>query len=238
MRSRTVPLNRSTPLKWTAIVVRVFLVLFAVTTATEVGRAVLTGGENAWGSLGTQSLVCVSSPNILDVEGNVAENPQRRKAVQTSGALDTDPYPVEKGVEFVYDLPRICKDDSSLGTQLLFQSSRFATALVLLVSIVLLDRLIRGVRRENGFDKVVVRRLWFLGVFVMAGTVAASLYTTVVETGLAVSMVAGSIRDVWEMALFGWTVPWAFLLAGLGLVVMSKVVSVGAHMREELEGTV
>ncbi|MFD2348743.1 hypothetical protein ACFSTC_04025 [Nonomuraea ferruginea] len=43
---------------------------------------------------------------------------------------------------------------------------------------------------------------------------------------------------MWEMALFGWNVPWAFLLAGLGLVVMSKVVRVGAHMREELEGTV
>ncbi|MEU4718205.1 hypothetical protein AB0G06_01100 [Nonomuraea dietziae] len=40
------------------------------------------------------------------------------------------------------------------------------------------------------------------------------------------------------MALFGWVFPWASLIAGLGLVVMSKVVRVGAHMREELAGTV
>ncbi|MER7502158.1 hypothetical protein AB0L05_13200 [Nonomuraea pusilla] len=40
------------------------------------------------------------------------------------------------------------------------------------------------------------------------------------------------------MALHGWAFPRAFLLAGLGFVVMSKAVRVGAHMREEREGTV
>ncbi|MGP3963170.1 DUF2975 domain-containing protein [Nonomuraea sp. 3N208] len=232
------PLDRSTPLKWTAIVVRVLLVLFAATMAYEVGRAALTGGENAFGSRGTQSLVCVASPSILDVKGNLFEDPQRRKAVAASSTVYDNPYPVEKGVEFAYPLPQICKDDSSLGTQLLYQTSRFATPLVLLIALFLLDRLIRDARRENGFDEVVVRRLWFLGAFLIVSTLAASLYTSIVETGLAVSMAAGSVRQVWEMALFGWAFPWAFLLAGLGLVVMSKVVRVGAHMREELEGTV
>ncbi len=33
------PLDKSTPLKWTAIVVRLLLVLFAATMAYEVGRA-------------------------------------------------------------------------------------------------------------------------------------------------------------------------------------------------------
>ncbi|MDP4511043.1 DUF2975 domain-containing protein [Nonomuraea turcica] len=231
------PVERSTPLKWTAIVVRVLLVLFAATMVYEVGRAALTGGENAFGSRGTQSLVCVSSPSIHDVEGNFAEDPQRRKAVVASSTVD-DRYPVEKGVEFAYALPRIGRDDSSLGTQVLYQTSRFATPLVLLIALFLLDQLIRGAQRENGFDEVVVRRLWFLGAFLIVSTVAASLYTSIVETGLAVSMVAGSVREVWEMALLGWAFPWAFLLAGLGLMVMSKVVRVGAHMREELEGTV
>ncbi|MER7502437.1 DUF2975 domain-containing protein [Nonomuraea pusilla] len=232
------PLDRSAPLKWTAIVVRLLLALFAATMAYEVGRAALTGGENAFGSRGVQSLVCVPSPGILDVEGNIAEDPQRRKAVAGSSGVDDNPYPVEKGVEFSYPLPQICKDDSSLGTQLLYQTSRFATPLVLLIALLLLDRLIRGARQENGFDEVVVRRLLFLGGFLMVGTVTASLYTTIVETGLAVSMVAGTVREVGSMALRGWAFPWAFLLAGLGFVVMSKVVRVGAHMREELEGTV
>ncbi|MEU8250347.1 hypothetical protein [Nonomuraea sp. NPDC048916] len=232
------PLDRSTPLKWTAIAVRLLLVLFAATMVYEVGRAALTGGENAFGSLGTQSLVCVPSPGILDVKGNFAEDPQRRKAVDASSTVDDNPYPVEKGVEFAYPLPQICKDDSSLGTQLLYQTSRFATPLVLLIALFLLDRLIRDARRENGFDEVVVRRLWFLGAFLIVSTVVASLYAAIVETGLAVSMVAGSVREVWEMALSSWDFPWAFLLAGLGLVVMSKVVRVGAHMREELEGVV
>ncbi|MEU6787232.1 DUF2975 domain-containing protein [Nonomuraea angiospora] len=232
------PLERSAPLKWTAIVVRLLLVLFAATMVYEVGHAALTGGENAFGSRGTQSLVCVSSPSILDVKGNFAEDPQRPKAMAASSGVYDDPYPVRKGVEFAYPLPQICKDDSSLATQLLYQTSRFATPLVLLIALLLLERLIRGVRRESGFEEVVVRRLRFIGAFLIVGTLAASLYTSIVETGLAVSMVAGSVREVGEMALYGWAFPWAFLIAGFGLVVISKVVRVGAHMREELEGTV
>ncbi|MGN9841390.1 DUF2975 domain-containing protein [Nonomuraea sp. H19] len=204
----------------------------------EIGRAALTGGVNAWGSLGTQSLVCAPSPGISRVEGNITEDPERLKAVKARGDVGYDHYPVNKGTEFAHPMPQLCKDDSSFATQLLYQSARFATSLVLLVALFLLDRLIRGARRESGFDEVVVHRLWFLGVFLGAGTLASSLYTTVVETGLAQSMVAGAIRNLWEMALAGWTIPWAYLIAGLGLVVMAKVVRVGAHMREELEGTV
>ncbi|MEU4542199.1 DUF2975 domain-containing protein [Nonomuraea dietziae] len=232
------PLDTSTTLRWTAVTVRVLLVLFAAVMIYEVGRAALTGGENAYGSLGAESLVCVSSPNIGDVKGNFLENPQRRKAVDASSAVDDAPYPVKEGTEFAHPLPQICKDDSSLGIQLLYQTSRFATPLVLLAALFLLDRLIRGARRKSAFDGVVVRRLWFLGVFLVAGTLASSLFTTIVETGLAVWMVAGPVDDVAEMALFGWVFPWASLIAGLGLVVMSKVVRVGAHMREELAGTV
>ncbi|MEZ7129870.1 DUF2975 domain-containing protein [Nonomuraea sp. AD125B] len=108
----------------------------------------------------------------------------------------------------------------------------------MLVALFLLDRLIADARRDSGFDETIVRKLRFLGVFLIAGTLAASLYTTIVETGLAVSMVAGTVREVGSMALRGWSFPWAYLIAGLGLVVMSKVVRVGAHLREELEGTV
>ncbi|MEU4510143.1 DUF2975 domain-containing protein [Nonomuraea wenchangensis] len=231
-------LDTSPSLKWTAIVVRLLLALFAATLAYEIGRAVLTGGENAYGDRGGHSLVCVASPSILDVEGNISEDPQRARAVRQSGGVDDSPYPVEKGVEFAYGPPQICKVDSSLGTQALYQTSRFATPIVVLVALFLLDRLIRDVRRDGGFDETVVRKLRSLGVFLIAGTLAASLCTTIVETGLALSMVAGTVREVGWMALYGWSFPWAFLIAGLGLVVMAKVVRVGAHMREELEGTV
>lgn len=145
---------------------------------------------------------------------------------------------MESGVDFFNATTQLCKDDSSFGVQLAYQSSRFATPLVLLAAFFLLDRLIAGARRDNGFDEAVVRRLRFLGVFLITGTLATSLYTTVVGTGLAVWMVAGPVREVGWMALHEWVFPWAYLIAGLGLVVMSKVVRVGAHMREELEGTV
>ena len=232
------PLNRSTPLKWTAITVRVLLVLFAGMMIYTVGGTALTGGKNAYGPGDeVHSLVCVSSPGMGAVEGNLAEDPQRRKAAATSTVYD-DPYPVKKGVEFSYPLPQICEDDSSFGTQLLYQTSRFATPLMLLIALFLLERLIREARRDNAFDEGIVRRLRFLGVFLAASTLAASLYTTIVETGLAVSMVDSSVNKPWDMALFGWVFPWAYVVAGLGLVVMSKVVRAGAYMREELEGTV
>ncbi|MBT2229430.1 DUF2975 domain-containing protein [Nonomuraea sp. NEAU-A123] len=231
-------LNRSTPMKWTAITVRVLLVLFAGMMIYTVGGTALTGGENAYYAHGeAHSLVCALAPGITAVEGNFLENPQRQKPAPTRSVYD-DAYPVKKGVEFQTGPPEICKDDSTLGTQLLYQTSRFATPFMLLIALFLLERLIRDARRENGFDEVIVRRLWFLGVFLAVSTLAASIYTTIVETGLAVSMVDSTVRSPWNMALFGWVVPWAYLVAGLGLVVMSKVVRAGAHMREELEGTV
>jgi hypothetical protein len=66
----------------------------------EVGHATLTGGENAFASRVAQSLVCVPSPSILDLKGNLAEDPQRRKAAAASSTIDDNPYPVEKEVEF------------------------------------------------------------------------------------------------------------------------------------------
>ncbi|MEV4250548.1 DUF2975 domain-containing protein [Streptosporangium canum] len=241
------PTDGANSLKWTKIIVRVLLVLFAGLMIYQVGHVALTGGVNAYGpGDSSHSLVCAPPPNILDVEGNYVEDPQRRKAVTAKEPVnaphppqqDDNPYPVEQGVEFYDKTVRVCKDDSSLGIQLLYQSSRFATPLVLLAALFLLDRLIGDARRRSGFEAAIVRRLRFLGVFLGAGTLATSIFTTLVETGLAVSMVASPIRNVWEMALVGWAFPWEFLIAGLGLVVMAKVVRVGAHMREELEGTV
>lgn len=226
------PPSRAIPLKWTAITVRVLLVLFAAMMIYDVGRAALSGGENSYGSRGTQSMVCVPSPAI----GNV-NNLELRAAGGATGIYD-DPYAVAQGVEFRQGASELCRDDPSLGVQLLYQTSRFATPLALLAALFLLDRLIKGARKEGGFNEVVVRRLWFLGVFMVASTLATSLLTTVIETGLADSMVADGIKNVWEMALFGWAFPWAFLIAGFGLVVMARVVGVGAHMRAELEGTV
>ncbi|MEU7745619.1 DUF2975 domain-containing protein [Nonomuraea sp. NPDC049158] len=172
------------------------------------------------------------------MEGSILDNPAQRKTVDVSGTVYDNPYPVKKGVEFAYDLPQICKNDPGFVTQLAYQSSRFATPLVLLAAFFLLDRLIAAARRDNGFDEAVVRRLRFLGLFLIAGTLATSISTTVIETGLALSMVAGTVGEVGAMALHGWAVPWAYLIAGLGLVVMSKVVRVGTYMREELQGTV
>lgn len=233
------PLGRSSALKWTAITVRVLLVLFAGMFVYMAGHAALPGGANAQGPGGSQRKVCAPPPSPGNVKGNFLEDPQLLKAVKEPGAVDAFiPFPVEKGVEFYDRTTQLCKADSGLGVQLLYQSSHFATPLLLLAALFLLDRLISGVRRESGFNEVVVRKLWFLGVLLIAGTLATSLYTTFVETGLAVSMVAGTVRNVWKMALYGWAFPWEFLIAGLGLVVMSKVVRVGAHMREELEGTV
>ncbi|MFI6792784.1 DUF2975 domain-containing protein [Nonomuraea sp. NPDC050383] len=225
-------------LRWTAITVRVLLALLAAVTAYEIGRAAVTGGENAFSDRDNQSLVCAPSPGLTNVAGNVTEDPAMLAAVKGFKEPPFYLFPLAKGAEVVEPMPELCRDDSSLGTQLLYQSSRFATTLVLLAALLLLERLIRAARREGGFDEAVVRRLRFLGVFLAAGTLVSSLYTTIAETGLAQSMVAGALRRPWELALDNWDFPWAYLVAGVGLVVMAKVVRVGASMREELEGTV
>ncbi|NUW30497.1 DUF2975 domain-containing protein [Nonomuraea sp. SMC257] len=224
-------------LRWTAITVRVLLALLAAMTAYEVGRAAVTGGENAFGSFGTRSLVCATAPGLFSVPGNMVEDPKLGAAVKASTSAPFM-YPLAEGAEVTEPVPHLCRDDSGFATQLLYQSSRFATVVVLLAALLLLERLIRGARREGGFDETVVARLRFLGLFLAAGTLVSSLYTAIAETGLAESMVATTIRRPWELALFNWSVPWAFLVAGVGLVVMAKVVRVGASMREELEGTV
>jgi hypothetical protein len=238
-------LDGSTPLRWTAIAVRVLLVLFAIVMIWEIGRAVLTGGANASKGTTSRSVVCVAAPGMTEVQGNFLQDPERANAITAEGLAreraaigDTYYYPVEAGVEFAYDLPEICVEDSSLAIQALYQASRFATGLVVFAAIFLLERLIRGARRDSGFNEVVVNRLRFLGMFLGAGTLAASLFTTIAETGLAGSMVGGALNGFWEMAWRNWDFPWAYLIAGLGFVAMAKIVRVGAHMREELQGTV
>ncbi|NUW40675.1 DUF2975 domain-containing protein [Nonomuraea rhodomycinica] len=227
-------------LRWTAITVRVLLALLAAVTAYEIGRTAVTGGVNAFGSLGDRSLVCATAPGLLSVPGNMAEDPKLRAAFDASIAVPSRPfmYPLAQGAEVNEPIPSLCRDDSGFAAQLLYQSSRFATPAVLLAGLVLLERLISRARREGGFDVAVVARLRFLGLFLAAGTLVSSLYTAIAETGLAASMVATALRRPWEHALHSCSVPWAFLVAGIGLVVMARVVRVGASMREELEGTV
>ncbi|NJP96694.1 DUF2975 domain-containing protein [Nonomuraea sp. FMUSA5-5] len=233
-------MSRAYPLTRTLIVVRVLLALYVVVLAYEIGHAILTGGENAYSGQSAFSLVCVDAPAATQVEGNVLENPPpvKKPREEKPEPAEDSFFPVEPGVEFFHPLPQMCKDDSSPGIQALYQSSRLTTALVVLAAIVQLERLITRARRESGFDEAVVRGLRVTGLILGVGTLVSSLYETLAEIVLTDWMVPGRLRAPWDSVIIGWDVPWAFLIAGIGLTVLSKVVRVGARMREELEGTV
>ncbi|MEV4114985.1 hypothetical protein [Nonomuraea sp. NPDC049695] len=83
-----------------------------------------------------------------------------------------------------------------------------------------------------------MRGLRATGLIPGVGTLVSSLYETLAEIVLTDWMVPGRLREPWYSVVVDWDFPWAFLIAGIGLTVLSKVVRVGARMREELEGTV
>jgi hypothetical protein len=222
-------------LRMIAVMVRVLLALFAAGMVYEIGHVVWTGGVNAGGTFGERSLVCVPAPPPGGVAGNIVEDPARLKAL---GAVDDRPYPVHSGVEFYGRFTEICREDASFLGQLVYQSTRLATPLALLVALVLLERLIAAARRGGGFDGSVGGGLTFLCLFLVLAPMATTLFTTIVQANLAVSMAAGAMKGIWVQVYQERTVPWAYLIAGIGLVVMAGVVRVGARMREDLEGTV
>ncbi|WP_326738376.1 DUF2975 domain-containing protein [Streptomyces sp. NBC_01022] len=140
--------------------------------------------------------------------------------------------PVGKGVDVSSSTARLCQDSPSAGQRAADLGGELPWLLFGSLALLLFSRLLSGVLEQGPFTDTVAHRLSALGWLVTAGTPLAGLVAGSSQSWLAGSMapVVGS-----EFELSG---PMALVLAGLGAVIMGRIMREGVRMREDIEATI
>lgn len=129
----------------------------------------------------------------------------------------------------------MCAESPTAWQRLLGELRRLPTLLVLLGTLLLAVRLVRGATREELFTTVTAARLRTLGWFVLAGGFVAWLLESQSRNWLVNTMVTDEyVRFVGD----DWDIPVTALFLGAVLVSMGRIMRLSAEMRDELEGTV
>ncbi|MEH1127187.1 DUF2975 domain-containing protein [Micromonospora sp. CPCC 206061] len=102
------------------------------------------------------------------------------------------------------------------------------TLVVVITALALLVRLLRHARRGDPFTAATVRRLRWLGGFLVVAGVASDA----VEFAAA-TLLAHSLEPAGATAHYRFSASW--ILAGVGLLAVAELVNRGYHMRAELD---
>ncbi|MEU8264201.1 DUF2975 domain-containing protein [Micromonospora sp. NPDC048999] len=102
-------------------------------------------------------------------------------------------------------------------------------------ALILLNRLIRGAKRDGIYTPATAKRLRTLGWFLLAGALTRMIVEAVAANRLLATMVANQVDWLRPNT---WDTPWAVLLIAAGLLSFARVMRIGAEMRDDLQGTV
>ncbi len=130
----------------------------------------------------------------------------------------------------------VCVAHPSAGQRALQFLSQEPNALLFLVVLGLVLRLLIVARRRGPFVTQIARRLRFLGWFILAGGVAA----TVTQSAASACFLQTTLAD--PVPVLGDTIngarTWVPLLAACAMLTLARIMRAGARMREDLAGTV
>ncbi|MER5274774.1 DUF2975 domain-containing protein [Streptomyces sp. NPDC002809] len=149
-----------------------------------------------------------------------------------NSSLGPEGPPVGKGVDVSSSTARLCQDSPSVGQRAADLGSELPWLLFGALALLLFSRLVTGVLEQGPFTDTVARRLSALGWLVAVGTPLAGLVV-----GSSQSWLAGSMAPVVGSGL-GFSGPTALVLAGLGAVIMGRIMREGVRMREDVEATI
>ena len=125
----------------------------------------------------------------------------------------------------------LCTQSPSAG-QRWWYTLENAPGLVTLVTVALVTYLVlQHARGQGPYSPGFATRLRFLGWFLLADSVLDPAIVTYASHKLWASLAAGPIDHPWRP---GWTA----LLAGIALLSLAQILTVGTAMREDLEGVV
>jgi hypothetical protein len=194
-------------------------VLFAgATGAALLALAFGAGGITILGLGGGPA--CVTAPiNGVSVDSTTALSGIRPGATAGSGSTVT-----------------VCVQHPSAGQHALAFLTEAPNELLFLAILVLVLRLLVVVRHEGPFVTRVASRLRFLGWFILAGGLTAS----VVQSAATAYLLQTTISDPVPVLVdtINGANPWVPLLAGSALLTLARIMRAGARMQDDLAGTV
>jgi Protein of unknown function (DUF2975) len=132
----------------------------------------------------------------------------------------------------------LCTSHPTAGQRLLVSLTQVPEIALYLAVVLLLAQLLRGIRTAGPFAVTVARRLRFLGWFVLAGSLVVAVGESMAQSAFASTMVTGSVPAVRNAVNAGITVLFVPLLIACGLLMLARVIRVGARMSDDLAGTV
>ncbi len=108
---------------------------------------------------------------------------------------------------------------------------------LLLGALIIVRRLLRAAERPDGLYTLdTARRVRFLGWFLTVGALTAAILESVARTVVLTSQI--HYPGVNWLETDQWGLPVATLLAGLVMITLARIMSVGVTMRQELDVTI
>jgi len=132
----------------------------------------------------------------------------------------------------------LCASHPTAGQRLLVALTVVPEVAFYLAVVLLLARLLGGIRSAGPFAVTVARRLRFLGWFVLAGSLVVAIGQSVAQSAFVSTVVTGSVPAVRAAVDAGFAVLFVPLLVACGLLMLARVIRVGARISDDLAGTV
>ncbi|MFF3689931.1 hypothetical protein [Streptomyces sp. NPDC002187] len=145
-------------------------------------------------------------------------------------------FPAREGAQ-VGVIPEFCAADMNGYQSVLNVLSELPSALLVVGGLLLLNRLLKAAARDGVYTLQTAARVRLLGWWLLAGSVVAE----VVQANAQAALLATLAKEAPYTAvswLNTWTPPYLAVLTGLGLLTFSRIMRLGAAMREDIEGTV
>jgi hypothetical protein len=197
---------------WLAVVVTAVQLLLALTRS----GALLTPVPSSQPG----SLVCLSTvPALLQQAGSGLSHPG-----------------LAPGVHATWGTASLCTSHPTVGQALAFAVTLLPVDLLALGALYLVMRLARTAARDGVYTPKAARLVLFLGWWLLAGGLAATLAEAFARVNLLSALVTWRVD--WGQWPSAWSVSWPVFWFGLGLIIFARIMRVSAGMRADLDGTV
>jgi len=133
---------------------------------------------------------------------------------------------------------QLCANHPTVGQRVLVFLTFVPTFALYLAVLLLLGQLLRTVRTDGPFALIVARQLYFLGWFVLAGSLVVAVSESVAQSAFVSTVLTGPVPAVSQAFKAGFAAIWAPLLIACGLLTLARVIRVGTQMSDDLTGTV
>jgi Protein of unknown function (DUF2975) len=152
----------------------------------------------------------------------------------TGGGLG--PSGLSPGVRATWNSANVCAAHPTAGQALANTITALPADLLRVGALYLAMRLARTVARHGVYTEQAARRVLFLGWWLLAGGLVATLAEAFARMNLLSQLVTWNVD--WGQWPVAWSVSWPIAWIGVGLITFARVMRVGAEMRADLEGTV